>query len=64
MKLKPCPYCESETLEHKYVYVECMKCGMHGPKSAERNDDHADYMDMERASETWNALPRKVDAKG
>ena len=60
MKLKPCPYCKSTDLSDAYVYISCKKCLMTGPQMNNgNNDDHADYIDHERAVEAWNKLPRR-----
>lgn len=59
MSLKPCPACKSTNLSDHYVYIQCNKCLMSGPKmNGGKNDDHSDYIDRENAIEAWNKLPR------
>jgi hypothetical protein len=59
-KLKECPNCKSNNLKDCYVYIRCNDCLMEGPKTNRGNyDDHADYLDHEKAIELWNGLPRK-----
>ena len=53
--LKPCPFCGSTHLSDSYVYVRCDMCGANGPEmNGGRNDDHADWVDHERAIAAWN----------
>jgi hypothetical protein len=60
-KLKPCPHCNTtEGLKDCYVFVLCRKCLMQGPATNKGlNDDHADFVDHEKAIEMWNNLPRR-----
>jgi hypothetical protein len=57
--MKPCPYCKGNELVNTGVTVRCEFCLMEGPKSnGGRNDEHADWVDREKATEYWNKLPR------
>ena len=54
-KLESCPFCKSQDLEDCYIFIKCKNCGAEGPKMNNgRNDDHADFVDHERAIEAWN----------
>lgn len=57
--LKPCPFCGGNNLEDRYVYIKCTDCGAEGPPVNNKcNDDHADFVDHERAIEHWNTRKR------
>jgi hypothetical protein len=58
MKLKPCPFCGCTVIIDRYVYLKCGKCGAAGPKTnGGKNDDHADWVDHEKAIDLWNTRP-------
>ena len=51
----PCPFCKSLDLTDCYVCVKCNHCGATGPKTnGGRHDDHADWVDHERALKKWS----------
>lgn len=61
MRLEPCPFCGSKDIKDNYVYMSCDKCKADGPKMNDGNfDDHADYIDRERAIRAWNSRTSEV----
>lgn len=56
MSLSRCPFCGSDRIADDYVFMRCIGCGARGPfTNGGNNDDHADYLDREKAIELWNA---------
>lgn len=59
-EIKPCPNCDCKDIHDYYIYMECSKCLMTGPKmNGGKNDAHCDHIDHENAIKAWNNLPRK-----